>query len=193
MLIKKIITIVGSFYIASLMCCNSKKTDSNAQVLNSNPIEAEKTTQWESPSTPIRGCDNIINQVFATSHIQWLSSPPANQSPLKIFILWKTDSPLAKITLKKALHFHNNHADSIEIILLSEKNPTREILTNKTYQPFHFGSDNTNKSAKFTNLTTFPQVIMTTKDNVVCWQGHPSHLTSKVIEEITKVLADSNM
>ena len=195
MLAKKITTIGACFFIVTLNCCRSKKGDSDAETLNSSSKteNTKPTHQWKLPDTPIDGCDNIINQIFVDNHIKWLSSPPENQTPLKVFILWKNDSPLAKITFQQIRDLYDQQEASLEIIFLSVEKPAADILTNNKHKHFYFGIDSNNKSAKNINLTTFPQIVMTTQDNKVCWQGHPSHLTSKAIQEIvSKITLNSS-
>jgi len=88
MLVKNIITIGGFFCIITLGSCRSEKTNSHTQVVE--VTKKENTFQWPLPDTPIHGCDNMINQTFMENHIEWLSGPPTNQTPLKVFLLIKS-------------------------------------------------------------------------------------------------------
>jgi len=170
--------------VSSVSSCKTDANRNNANEPSSNQVTAKK---WKLPDPELKGCKVIVNEEFKVSEVDWLSPASDKQATLKLIIFWKTDSPIANLTFKK-IQSLSQSLEAVECNFISQQQPPLTIPTNSLNKTFRFGVNKNNSLAEQIDLKTFPQALLLTKKNIVCWQGHPENLSSDTISSILEEL-----
>lgn len=163
-------------HLCLIPACKPKSTQQKIEVM-------EMKHSWNVPSPSPTGCKLIINEVFALDAIEWLTPQADISSKLNIYTFWKSDSPLAKLTFKKLQHVRDSQ-EGLNIHLISHQAPNFEIRTHSSNKSFRFGVDKSKTNTSLLAIETFPQIIITTPQGVVCWQGHPENISPETVTEL---------
>jgi len=182
-MVMKYTNFLATVVLSSFLLSSCKKdVEAKTEIVSEEGQNHKKV--WEVPDPKPTGCKILMNNTLSLDSVKWLSPQNQGDKELQLNVIWKTGSPLAKLTFSKLQNL-DLPSEEVAFNFISVNAPRLETRTNSQNKSFRFGVDKEGEIMSILEVSTYPQIVIT-KDDVVCWQGHPDHLSREVIEELLK-------